>query len=100
MPGVIDSTTNYVEHPELVCQRLVRYAHRVGRERVGTKVTGGLLGFSSRERVVESMRVPCPAQATKALPLSMLGISGCVQSQRDALVRGTALRRVTSRVNA
>jgi hypothetical protein len=30
----------------------------------------------------------------------MLGISGCVQSQLDALVRGSALRRVTSRVNA
>src|SRR5262249_53759657 len=26
IPGVLDSTTNYIEHPELVCQRLVRYA--------------------------------------------------------------------------
>jgi 5-methyltetrahydropteroyltriglutamate--homocysteine methyltransferase len=34
MPGVIDSTNNYIEHPELVAQRLVRYANVVGRENV------------------------------------------------------------------
>jgi 5-methyltetrahydropteroyltriglutamate--homocysteine methyltransferase len=34
IPGVLDSTTNYIEHPELVAQRIVRYATLVGRERV------------------------------------------------------------------
>lgn len=34
LPGVIDSTTNYIEHPELVMQRIMRFAHVVGRERV------------------------------------------------------------------
>ncbi|HEY7466102.1 MAG TPA: cobalamin-independent methionine synthase II family protein [Dehalococcoidia bacterium] len=34
MPGVIDSTTNFVEHPELIAQRIVRYADLVGKERV------------------------------------------------------------------
>lgn len=34
MPGVIDSTNNYIEHPELIAQRLVRYAKVVGRENV------------------------------------------------------------------
>ena len=33
-PGVIDVTNNYVEHPEVVADRLERYAHVVGRERV------------------------------------------------------------------
>jgi len=33
-PGVIDSTTNYIEHPELVAQRLAAYAAIVGPERV------------------------------------------------------------------
>ena len=28
IPGVLDSTTNFIEHPELVAQRLVRYAER------------------------------------------------------------------------
>jgi 5-methyltetrahydropteroyltriglutamate--homocysteine methyltransferase len=34
LPGVIDSTTNYIEHPELVAQRLINFAQVVGRERV------------------------------------------------------------------
>jgi 5-methyltetrahydropteroyltriglutamate--homocysteine methyltransferase len=34
IPGVLDSTTNFIEHPELVAQRIVRYAEVVGRERV------------------------------------------------------------------
>jgi 5-methyltetrahydropteroyltriglutamate--homocysteine methyltransferase len=34
IPGMIDSTTNYVEHPELVAQRIIRYAEVVGKERV------------------------------------------------------------------
>ncbi len=34
LPGVIDTSTNYVEHPELVAQRIVRFAEIVGRERV------------------------------------------------------------------
>jgi 5-methyltetrahydropteroyltriglutamate--homocysteine methyltransferase len=34
IPGVIDSVTNFVEHPELVAQRIVRYAKIVGRENV------------------------------------------------------------------
>ncbi len=34
LPGVVDTCTNYVEHPDLVAQRIVRYADVVGRERV------------------------------------------------------------------
>ena len=34
MPGVIDSVTLFVEHPELVAQRITRYANIVGRENV------------------------------------------------------------------
>jgi len=34
IPGVIDSTTNFIEHPELVAQRIMNYASVVGRERV------------------------------------------------------------------
>jgi 5-methyltetrahydropteroyltriglutamate--homocysteine methyltransferase len=34
VPGVVSSSTNYVEHPELVAQRLIRYAEVVGKERV------------------------------------------------------------------
>ncbi|MFZ3349695.1 MAG: cobalamin-independent methionine synthase II family protein [Xanthobacteraceae bacterium] len=34
LPGVIDTSTNYVEHPALVAERIVRFAEIVGRERV------------------------------------------------------------------
>ncbi len=44
VPGVIDSTSNYIEHPELVAQRICRYADVVGRERV---MAGSDCGFST-----------------------------------------------------
>jgi 5-methyltetrahydropteroyltriglutamate--homocysteine methyltransferase len=44
VPGVLDTTTNYIEHPELVAQRIVRYARLVGRERV---IAGTDCGFAS-----------------------------------------------------
>ena len=34
IPGVIDSTTNFIEHPLLVAERITRYARLVGRENV------------------------------------------------------------------
>jgi 5-methyltetrahydropteroyltriglutamate--homocysteine methyltransferase len=34
IPGVIDAVSSFVEHPELVAQRIVRYADIVGRENV------------------------------------------------------------------
>ncbi len=34
IPGVIDSVSNFVEHPELVATRITRYANIVGKERV------------------------------------------------------------------
>ena len=46
IPGVIDTSTNYVEHPELVAQRLVRYANLVGRERVLAGTDCGLGTFA------------------------------------------------------
>ncbi len=44
IPGVIDSTTNFVEHPQLVAERLLRFADIVGRERV---IAGSDCGFST-----------------------------------------------------
>src|SRR6185437_13518409 len=34
IPGVIESKANFIEHPELVAQRIGRYANLVGRENV------------------------------------------------------------------
>jgi 5-methyltetrahydropteroyltriglutamate--homocysteine methyltransferase len=48
VPGVIDTTTNFVEHPDLVAERIVRFAKIVGRERVmaGTDCGFGTLAGS------------------------------------------------------
>ncbi|HTY92985.1 MAG TPA: cobalamin-independent methionine synthase II family protein [Steroidobacteraceae bacterium] len=34
IPGLLSTTTNYIEHPQLVAERIERFAHVVGRERV------------------------------------------------------------------
>jgi len=47
IPGVIDSTTNFIEHPRLVAQRIGRYADIVGRERV---IAGVDCGFGTAVR--------------------------------------------------
>lgn len=44
VPGVIDSTTNFIEHPKLVAERICRFADIVGRERV---MAGSDCGFST-----------------------------------------------------
>ena len=44
VPGVIDSTTNFVEHPALIAERISRYARLVGRENV---IAGTDCGFGT-----------------------------------------------------
>lgn len=44
IPGVIDSTSNFVEHPELIAQRLANYVDIVGADRV---IAGTDCGFST-----------------------------------------------------
>ena len=49
--GVIDSTTNFIEHPELVAERIERYASVVGRENVIAGVDCGFGTFAGRVQV-------------------------------------------------
>ena len=44
IPGVIESKSNFVEHPELIAQRIARYANLVGRENV---MAGSDCGFGT-----------------------------------------------------
>ena len=52
---MISSTTNYVEHPQLVAERICRYADLVGRERViaGSDCGFGILVAIEREREID-----------------------------------------------
>ena len=70
IPGVVGHCTNFIEHPELVAQRLVRYANLVGRENVAAGTDCGLaprlpdgeLTWGKLEALVEGARL-----ASKAL---------------------------------
>ena len=44
MPGVVDTTTNFVEHPELVKQRIEKFTNIVGENRV---LAGSDCGFGT-----------------------------------------------------
>ena len=44
IPGVIESKSNFIEHPELIAQRIGQYAHLVGRENV---IAGSDCGFGT-----------------------------------------------------
>jgi len=74
IPGVIDSTTNFVEHPRLVAQRIARYADIVGRERV---IAGVDCGFGTSVRT-EPMVVDSIVWAK----LAVLSEGAAIASQR------------------
>jgi 5-methyltetrahydropteroyltriglutamate--homocysteine methyltransferase len=44
IPGVIESKSNFIEHPELIAQRIARYARLVGRENV---IAGSDCGYGT-----------------------------------------------------
>ena len=53
IPGVLDTTTNFIEHPELIAQRILNYANAVGRENVMASSDCGF-GTSAWGRKVET----------------------------------------------
>ncbi len=69
LPGVIDVTNNYVEHPEVVADRIERFANVVGRERViactdsgfsalaGDRMVDARVAFCKLESLVEGARI-------------------------------------------
>jgi 5-methyltetrahydropteroyltriglutamate--homocysteine methyltransferase len=65
IPGVIGHATDFIEHPELVAQRLVRYAKLVGRENVmagsdcgiGTRVKHPKIAWAKLAAMVDGARL-------------------------------------------
>jgi 5-methyltetrahydropteroyltriglutamate--homocysteine methyltransferase len=51
VPGVIGHSSHFVEHPELVAQRLMRYANLVGRENVLAGTDCGLGGRVAHPKI-------------------------------------------------
>ena len=54
-PGVVDTNTNVIEHPDLVMQRLLAFANIVGRERVIAGTDCGFSTVASRPRVFPTL---------------------------------------------
>jgi len=52
---VLDPTTNVVEHPEVIAQRLIRYAGVVGRENVMAATDCGFGTFAGYQLVVPTV---------------------------------------------
>jgi 5-methyltetrahydropteroyltriglutamate--homocysteine methyltransferase len=52
MPGCIDSTTNFVEHPRLIAQRICNVANIVGKERVVAGADCGFATFAAQQNAV------------------------------------------------
>lgn len=57
MPGVLDTSTNYVEHPELVAQRIERFARIMGPERVIASTDCGFGTFVGSVVVAPSVAI-------------------------------------------
>lgn len=55
LPGVIDPTTNYIEHPDLVAERILRFARTVGPERVIASTDCGFGTFAQTRAVVPTV---------------------------------------------
>ena len=74
IPGVIDSTTNFVEHPRLVAQRILRYAEVIDRERL---IAGVDCGFGTAVR-----RDPMVADSIVWAKLAALSEGAAIASKR------------------
>jgi 5-methyltetrahydropteroyltriglutamate--homocysteine methyltransferase len=74
IPGVIDSTTNFVEHPRLVAQRILRYAEVVDRQRL---IAGVDCGFGTAVR-----REPMVADSIVWAKLAALSEGAKIASKR------------------
>ncbi len=64
-PGLIDTCTNYVEHPELIAQRIERFAAIVGKERVIASTDcgfGTFAGYGKIDPAVTWKKLQCLRQ--------------------------------------
>ena len=87
LPGVVTHSTNIVEHPELVAERIVRLAKLVGRENVIASTDCGFAPGPFTRRVHPSIQWAKLAALVKA-PRSPAGNLGPARSRKVRGVRG------------
>jgi len=67
LPGVVDHTTNVVEHPEVIADRLITYANVVGKENVIAATDCGMRGHADANWEKYRNIVKCAELASKEL---------------------------------
>ena len=83
IPGVIDSTSNIVEHPEVVAERIIRYAAIVGKENViaGSIADSAPMPWSPRSTAMS----PSPSwkrwRRERSWPASVCGVRSLARAQ-------------------
>ena len=103
IPGVIESKTNYVEHPELVAERIGRYANLVGRENViaGTDCGFGTwVGQAAVDPDVVSWKLAADRRGRASSPRVSSGNSRSISAQCRRAPAGSGHRPGSSRPNA
>ena len=93
LPGVVSHATNVVEHPELVAERIVRFANLVGRERVIASTDCGLGGRVHRGHRLGEARGAGPGR--RAREQAALAVKARRASDGDCFV--AALLAMTAR---
>jgi 5-methyltetrahydropteroyltriglutamate--homocysteine methyltransferase len=76
LPGVISHATNVVEHPELIAQRLVRFANLVGREHVMASTDCGFAQSPFARRVHPTImwaKLKCMAEGARLATQELWG---------------------------
>ena len=75
VPGVVDTTTNFVEHPDLVAQRIAKFTEIVGEERVvaGTDCGfGTFAGFGAVDPEIAYAKLAAHSEGARAASLEPL----------------------------
>jgi len=103
IPGVVSHATNVVEHPELIAQRIMRYAQVVGRENV---IAGTDCGFAQgpfMRRVHPSImwaKLEALAAGARIATAQLFGKTGKRAAKAAAPKRRAAAKRVKASASA
>ncbi len=101
IPGVLDSSCNFIEHPELVAERIVRFAKIAGRENVIAGSDCGFstfAGFTTVDPKITWAKLAAMAQGAKIASRELWRKSTRAASRRGAA--STGRKRKTAKIRA
>jgi 5-methyltetrahydropteroyltriglutamate--homocysteine methyltransferase len=96
VPGVIDSTTNFIEHPRLVAQRILRFANIVGRERIIAGTDCGFSTFAGFGTIDEDIVYAKLAAMAEGASLASAELFGQIKAQPRIRMQQTEITRPES----